>query len=157
MKTLRVRIAPNLAGLKLYHILQLAQAVEFLLRELLLVVLRVSEVFLRVLDLLPERVGAEILKRDSGFRKQDKTRFTRVGKTPAHEHATVLALGVVDSDDSGAHRGHHRRVVAEDLKVAFGARHEHRLSGAIEEHLVRRHELEMESRRHEPFLERGSD
>src|ERR1700733_12352629 len=145
-----------LASLELDHVLKLMQSVEFLLRQLLLVVLRVSEVFLRVLDLLTELVGAEILKRDSGFGEQDKTRFTRVGKTPAHEYATVLAFGVVDSDDSGAHRGHDRRVVAEHLEVALGAGNEHRLSGAVEEHLVRRHELEMESRRHS-FPRRGSD
>ena len=44
----------RLAGLKLDRVLQLAQAIEFLLRELLLVVLRFSKIFLRVLDLLPE-------------------------------------------------------------------------------------------------------
>jgi hypothetical protein len=68
----------------------------------------------------------------------------------------VLAFGVVNSDDAGTHRGHHRRVVAQDLKVAFGARHEHRLSGAVEQHLIRRHKFEVESRRHGPLRTRRS-
>ena len=75
------------AGSELDRVLEFAQAVELLLRQPLLVVVRVGEVFLGVLDLLPERVGVQVLERDGCLRKQDEARLARVGKAAAHEDA----------------------------------------------------------------------
>src|SRR5277367_706436 len=94
--------------LKLHFVLELAQAVKLLLGQGLLVLARVSEIFLRVLDLLPELVGVEVLERNGRLGEQNKTLFARVGKAAANEHAAMLSLRIVDSNDSGAHRGHHR-------------------------------------------------
>src|SRR3984885_3950115 len=103
--------------LKLACVLELAQMVELLLPEAFLVFVRVSEVFLRVLDLLPELVGVEVLERNGRLRQQNQALIAGVGKAAADEHATMLALRIIDADHSGTHRGHHWRVIAEHLEV----------------------------------------
>jgi hypothetical protein len=56
---------------ELHRVLELTQPVELLLGQALLVFIRVSEVLLRVLDLLAEFVGAQVLERDGRLRQQD--------------------------------------------------------------------------------------
>src|SRR5271170_152358 len=93
------------------RVLELAQAVQLLLGQPLLILARVGEILLRVLDLLAELVRAQVLIRDRRFCEEDETLLARIGKAAAHEYASVLALRVVNSNDSGTHRSHHRRVV----------------------------------------------
>ena len=126
----------------MHRVLELAQAVEFLLRLALLVLARVGKILLRVPDLLIELGGAEILERNCGLREKDEAEPAGFGEAAADEDAVVLAGRVVDGDHAGTHRGHHRRMVAQHLKVALVARHDHRLRPSAEQHLVRRHEFE---------------
>ena len=71
-------------------------------------------------------------------------------KPPRTKTRRCLPCGIVDADDSRAHRRHDRRVIAQHQEVAFVARHEHRLSRAVEQHLVRRDEFEVESGHGDP-------
>ena len=91
------------------------------MRQGLLVVLRVSEVFFGVLDLLRELVGIEVLERNGGLGEQIRPALLASAKPPRTNTRRCLPCGVVDADHPRAHRGHDRRMVAEHLEVAFGA------------------------------------
>src|SRR5271166_5019485 len=78
--------------LELDCVLEFAQAVELLLGETLLVVVRVCEVLFGVLDLLAELLGAELFERNRRLGEKNDAVLAGVGEAAAHEDATVLAM-----------------------------------------------------------------
>src|ERR1700722_6256252 len=95
--------AAELADLNFDCVLELTQTVELFLSQRLLVLSRVGEIFFRVSDLLPERVGVQILERNGRLREQDQAAFAGVSEPAAHKHTDMLPRLIIDADDARPH------------------------------------------------------